>query len=305
MPRYRDFGYDEEKLRLIGRDEMGRKIEDSASDDECEEQLSGRYRFWMGTLGVVVLIALSTIAVIVYGVKGTSSSDVYQDGTDVTGDGSTVAIVTATVSFAASVSVIGVDYPAPKSASLLPWDTIAEFYKDQVASLEATYTNSLGDTINVDESTHTIEWNIFGSKYTGINPEFKVTSKPGVSTCYVTVTKDDEQFTYEFTMAAKYIRREIRSLTDDDRNKFLDALKIMYTVPMEEGQKLYGSKYVDASSSLRKHLYGAGRTDCDNWHDGAGILTHHMAFTLEVEQALQAIDPSISMAYWEYARVSK
>ena len=33
---------------------------------------------------------------------------------------------------------------------------------------------------------------------------------------------------------------------------------------------------------------------------GAGIVTHHVAYTLEVEQALQAVAPSLSMPYWEF-----
>ena len=42
-------------------------------------------------------------------------------------------------------------------------------------------------------------------------------------------------------------------------------------------------------------------TDCDHWHDGAGFVTHHIAFTLLVEQSIQAIDPSLAMPYWDYA----
>jgi len=41
-------------------------------------------------------------------------------------------------------------------------------------------------------------------------------------------------------------------------------------------------------------------TDCDHWHDGAGFLTHHTAFTLLVEKSLQSIDPSLSLPYWDY-----
>ena len=40
--------------------------------------------------------------------------------------------------------------------------------------------------------------------------------------------------------------------------------------------------------------------ECDHWHDGAGIMTHHVGFTLQFEQAMQAFDPTIALAYWEY-----
>jgi hypothetical protein len=110
----------------------------------------------------------------------------------------------------------------------------------------------------------------------------------------------DEVYTLDFTMAVKYVRREIRSMTDDDRTTFFSALKLMYTLSQAEGKRTYGDKFNTAEYYSYKHLNGAGTTDCDHWHDGAGIVTHHMAFTLEAEQTLQAINPTISMPYWEY-----
>lgn len=37
-----------------------------------------------------------------------------------------------------------------------------------------------------------------------------------------------------------------------------------------------------------------------NPHRRLGIMTHHVGFTLLFEQALQVIDPSVSIPYWEY-----
>lgn len=51
---------------------------------------------------------------------------------------------------------------------------------------------------------------------------------------------------------------------------------------------------------MQLHLDGAGIKDCDHWHDDAGIMTHHIGYTLEFEQALQVVDPSIAIPYWEY-----
>ena len=64
----------------------------------------------------------------------------------------------------------------------------------------------------------------------------------------------------------------------------------------------YGSRYNDMYYFVKKHLHGAAAKDCDHWHDNAGIVTHHLAFTLELEQALQAVDPTISVPYWEYTK---
>lgn len=107
-------------------------------------------------------------------------------------------------------------------------------------------------------------------------------------------------YTLSFTLAVKYVRREVRALTDDDREAIMNAIYMMYTVDEVPGKALYGEKFNTAEYYVYKHLNGAGTTDCDHWHDGAGIVTHHMAFTLEVEQTLQTIDPSLAMPYWEY-----
>ena len=103
------------------------------------------------------------------------------------------------------------------------------------------------------------------------------------------------------TVMAKWVRRELRSLTHDDRELFLDALHTMYHVETAEGRQSYGSKYVGIEYLVRKHLYGAASAECDHWHDDAGLMTHHMAFTLELEQSLQAINGRISVPYWEYS----
>jgi hypothetical protein len=103
-----------------------------------------------------------------------------------------------------------------------------------------------------------------------------------------------------FTLAVKYVRRELRSLTENDRRAFFDALYQVYTGGLGSGGEGsgFGDKFKTAEYFLYKHLNGAGTSDCDHWHDGAGIITHHTAFTLEMEQSLQAVDPSVAMPYW-------
>ena len=43
-----------------------------------------------------------------------------------------------------------------------------------------------------------------------------------------------------------------------------------------------------------------GFSDCDHWHDGAGFVTSHVAISLMFEQSLQAVNPSISLPYWDF-----
>ena len=102
------------------------------------------------------------------------------------------------------------------------------------------------------------------------------------------------------TVKATYVRREIRTLTDAAREAFLSALETTYKVDQKDGEQLYGSKYKSMASLVELHLQGAASKSCDHWHDDAGILTHHMGFTLQLEQSLQAIDNTVAMPYWDY-----
>eukprot|EP00903_Cladosiphon_okamuranus_P013119 g12236.t1 len=106
--------------------------------------------------------------------------------------------------------------------------------------------------------------------------------------------------TLDFVVAVKYVRREIRALTDRDRETFFNAVAVMQRVPSAVGREIYGSKYFSKDYFNRMHLYYGGRKDCDHWHAGAGFVTSHIAITLMYEQSLQAINPSIALPYWDF-----
>lgn len=60
---------------------------------------------------------------------------------------------------------------------------------------------------------------------------------------------------YEFTVQVKYVRREIRSLTDQDREMFFNAVAVLQRVPSSVGQAVYGSNYYSKDYLTRLHLY--------------------------------------------------
>ncbi|CBJ26075.1 tyrosinase-like protein 2 [Ectocarpus siliculosus] len=105
---------------------------------------------------------------------------------------------------------------------------------------------------------------------------------------------------YSFTVEVKYVRREIRSLSDQDREMFFNAMAVMQRVPSGVGQIVYGSNYYSKDYLTRLHLYYGGTKDCDHWHQGAGFVTSHMALTLMFEQSLQAINPAVTVPYWDF-----
>ena len=188
---------------------------------------------------------------------------------------------------AASDSVFNLAIESPgygvvKSVSMLPWDVIAEPFKTQIISI--TSFSVAGKELNLDDFD--ITWELPNDFIVYGNPGSFELDTIGVYDCTVTATsiKDSEKYSQSFQLASKYVRREIRSLTDDDRQLFFDALHEIYSVNSETGKNKYGSKFQTAEYFLFKHLTGAGVSNCDHWHDGAGLVGNHMALTLEVEQ---------------------
>ncbi|CAM9308836.1 unnamed protein product, partial [Hapterophycus canaliculatus] len=104
----------------------------------------------------------------------------------------------------------------------------------------------------------------------------------------------------DFVVVVKYVRREIRTLTDRDREVFFNAVSIMQRVPSAVGQAVYGSKFYSKDYFNRIHVSFAADPECDHWHDGAGFVTSHIAISLMYEQSLQAINPSIALPYWDF-----
>lgn len=279
---------------------------------------NGRWRLWPTVVSASVFLSVVFVAAIGY-------TNVY----DRHGSRSMFAISSRAsrgdahlVSYTSLDTVITVNtpgYDSPVSLTYLPWDVVAEPYKEQVLTLKSASLTTeklvatpidLTDTDNVHVSWTLCEDTEYEMNLSGATTTF--TAEFGnaggvICSCSVSIITSDataSTYTSSFAMAVKYVRREIRTLSDADRTKFINALNTLYTLPENEGQLLYGSKYHDADFYSAKHLNGAGVSDCDHWHDGAGLLVHHMGFTLMVEQSLQAIDPSISMPYWEYGMES-
>jgi hypothetical protein len=101
-----------------------------------------------------------------------------------------------------------------------------------------------------------------------------------------------------------YVRREIRSLSPDDRDAFLTASHALWTVSDEEGSALYGSEYRSVSFLLKYHHFNAGQQKTDHIHNGNGVILQHIKFTNLFESSMQMVDPSTALPYWEFTRDS-
>lgn len=115
-----------------------------------------------------------------------------------------------------------------------------------------------------------------------------------------TVFASDGESLSTFTVTAKVVRWELRSLTDTDRGAYFEALRTFYVTSQSEGTVKYGNDYLSLTYLLRQHIYGAASKDCDHWHDGAGIVNHHIGITWAMEKSLRLIDDSTAAHYWDY-----
>ena len=216
----------------------------------------------------------------------------------------TVGLYTSTVSVIDfSVSASSPVYGAPsKILAYLPWTVLVEPYQDQLIQLDSLVVDG-ADVSDLISTDYTISWEINDEFYKG-SPAIVNVKAVGVIEGTVTISYEGNDIASStFTIASKYIRRELSSLTSADRTLFSRTLRVLYDTPLIEGQSLYGPNFLNAEWFAQAHLNGAGRTDCDHWHDGAAIATTHLALTLLAEKSLQSIVPSLSMPYWEYAGV--
>lgn len=97
----------------------------------------------------------------------------------------------------------------------------------------------------------------------------------------------------------RYVRRELRALSPEDRDLFLDAMRTLMDVPTGEGMAQFGSSYRDWYHFVLLHHTWSSPQTGDQMHDGVGFLTQHAALSSAFEVALQAVAPSVSLPWWD------
>ncbi len=105
---------------------------------------------------------------------------------------------------------------------------------------------------------------------------------------------------YAGTVVCRYVRREIRQLSSTDRNRFFDAMKVLWTQTSDVGQDIYGPSFLSIYDTAEFHVTLSSDIKCDHMHDGIGFLTMHVGLALALEQALQAVDNRVALPYWDY-----
>jgi len=111
---------------------------------------------------------------------------------------------------------------------------------------------------------------------------------------------DEEDAKFITTALCMYVRRELRYLTDDDLHTAMDAMYTVYSTDEEEGAKKYGKTFHNSTYFLNAHHFNAAWRDSDHIHEGLGFLPQHIKITNMFEEALQAVEPSTSLPYWDF-----
>jgi hypothetical protein len=96
-------------------------------------------------------------------------------------------------------------------------------------------------------------------------------------------------------ISVKYVRRDIYSLTDDHREQYFSAMHILFTTSQAEGEALYGKFFFSHGEMANLH-----DADFASYHDNLFFLTSHPTMQLKVERSLLAIDPTVSLPYWDF-----
>ena len=78
----------------------------------------------------------------------------------------------------------------------------------------------------------------------------------------------------------------------------------MHREELSAGRARFGPRFANYQYFTAKHLNAGEPNRCfpylGPYHGSNAFLTAHAAFTLELEQALQAIDPRITQPYWDF-----
>ena len=112
----------------------------------------------------------------------------------------------------------------------------------------------------------------------------------------------DSGYRFTQTVWVKYVRRELQSLTENDRMEFLDAFHTLWDVNTRDGIEKYGEKYKSLYYFAVLHNDGGGNGICDEFHAGSGFINNHLYLGAYLEQSLRLVNPRVSLHYMEYSK---
>jgi hypothetical protein len=189
-----------------------------------------------------------------------------------------------------AIDSAGARYGQLASVQYYPWDRIVEPHKTTELQLSNSWLSEASAEYNYT-------WTVAGHSAQGRAAHFTFTKVGHLHTVRLVAASElSEPLEFNAHIMCKYVRRELRSLSTTDREALLASMRSLWETPSDSLNTGHNIAWF-----TEKHLAGAASRDCDHWHDGAGVYTHHAAFSIEFEKTLQAIDSSVALAYWDYS----
>ena len=96
--------------------------------------------------------------------------------------------------------------------------------------------------------------------------------------------------------AAKTQRKEVRAMSSSELDAYFSALWSYKT----SGRKDSRGYFETYDSLVAHHAIAATNVTGDKAHQYAGFIVWHAVFVKELEQALQSIDPTVAVPYWDW-----
>ena len=72
--------------------------------------------------------------------------------------------------------------------------------------------------------------------------------------------------------------------------------------PDDTGQSKYGSDYHSSQYFVEAHEFNSAQQDSDHMHEGVGFLPQHIKLTNMFEDSMRAVNPAVSVPYWDYTK---
>jgi tyrosinase len=135
-----------------------------------------------------------------------------------------------------------------------------------------------------------------------------------VSTCAITVFAHDRidhrqyEYHWNYNFPGQYahlaVRKNVTDLTPPEKTAFVKAIKTLKTI-IPAGSKLsiydqFVAIHLGATRLIHNHKGHSDGSVQELAHENAAFFPWHREYIRRFEQALQAVDPTVSLPYWDW-----
>ena len=173
--------------------------------------------------------------------------------------------------------VVTNEYPALLTKGRYPWDHIVEPYKSTTLSLENGKAMAIWEISHVEDRVTLTD---LAPKEATASAMYQFERPAQLYLVRATVSWSEEtgEVTQqsEFKVMCKYVRREIRDLTQKDRIKYFKATEQFHRLTATEGREKYGQRWTNYAESTQKRLTKMTVDACTPLHSHVTLTTQEV-----------------------------